>query len=83
MVGKFTSGCDTSESERDGSSDYDDEEEEDDEEYEDFEDEGNEAPPPQVGNGNEDGTVPSVSPVPARVTIEAKWLSTWRRQSIA
>jgi len=84
VVGKFTSGCDTSESERDGSSDYDDEEEEDDEEYEDFEDDGGEAPPPpQVGNGNEDGTVPSVSPVPARVTIEAKWLSTWRRQSIA
>lgn len=35
VVGKFTSGCDTSESERDGSSDYDEEDE--DEEYEDFE----------------------------------------------
>lgn len=82
VVGKFTSGCDTSESERDGSSDY--EEEEEDEEYEDFDEDDEAAPPPQVGNGNEDGTTPN-APLPphARVSIEAKWLPTWRRQSIA
>jgi len=82
VVGKFTSGCDTSESERDGSSDYDDEEDEEDEEAEEFEDDEESHPPPQVGNGNEDGTTPSTA-TPLRVSIEAKWLPTWRRQSIA
>eukprot|EP00026_Physarum_polycephalum_P006537 Phypoly_transcript_06585.p1 GENE.Phypoly_transcript_06585~~Phypoly_transcript_06585.p1 ORF type:complete len:409 (+),score=82.13 Phypoly_transcript_06585:425-1651(+) len=83
VVGKFTSGCDTSESERDGSSDYDDEDyEEGEEDFEDDEDEEGPPVPSQVGNGNEDGTAPSVAPLP-RVAIQPKWLPTWRRQSIA
>jgi len=80
VVGKFTSGCDTSESERDGSSDYDDEEEDD--YVEDFEEDGerelNPVPTENNSGGNEE--TDRVNPLPA---IAPNWIPTWRRQSIA
>jgi Macro domain len=83
VVGKFTSGCETSESERDGSSDYEDIDEEEFEEYEDFEDD--QTPPQNVpGAGAPGPEAPtSAGGMPIPHTIEAKWLPTWRRQSIA
>lgn len=89
VVGKFTSGCDTSESERDGS-ESEDYEEEDEEEGEEFEDD-------QVPEGEETSDIPSLRseavpgapPATAGAPnlpphpIVAKWLPTWRRQSIA
>jgi putative ATPase len=77
VVGKFTSGCDTSESERDGTSDFEEEEEEDEDFGED--DEGVEAP--HVENRGEEGA--TLAPLPQGVAIQAKWLPSWRRQSIA
>ena len=96
VVGKFTSGCDTSESERDVTSDNDDEEEDEEEEeldaeeqlYDDLNEEADGASP-HVGSGNEEGAspasaaIPTYPPMPAGVRIQAKWLPHWRRQSIA
>lgn len=85
VVGKFTSGCDTSESEREGSSDVEDEEE--DEEFDEFDEaEDDQAPEPQgdAGEGEQQQSgPPAATNLPASVSIEAKWLPTWRRQSIA
>jgi len=80
VVGKFTSGCDTSESDRDASSDY--EEDEEDHDDVDFDDEQpaagshHAAPTEPASTENED----TVAPLPA---IAPNWLPTWRRQSIA
>lgn len=84
VVGKFTSGCETSESENASSEDeaYDEDEDEEEEEEEDDEEyEGDEDPTLATSssaprNGNPAG--PSFPP-----GIQAKWLPTWRRQSIA
>jgi len=83
VVGKFTSGCETSESERDGSSDADDFEEED-EEVEEFEEDEvpNHNAPPAVDAGEAADTLGPLPP-PNNPTIAPNWLPTWRRQSIA
>ncbi len=78
VVGKFTSGCETSESDRD-SSDYDEDDEVDEEE------EGDEAydaappPAPTTTTTNED----NLGPMPVLPQLARTWLQTWRRQSIA
>jgi putative ATPase len=79
VVGKFTAGCDTSESERDGSSDYEDDEEGE-EEVEDFVDDETK----EEGGNTNPAPPPSTSPIPMQpAAIAPKWLPTWRRQSIA
>jgi len=85
VVGKFTSGCDTSESER--SSDYEEEEEEEVEEFEDDNAAGSEE---SVGSNNSaSGSMappppqPQPQPQPTTAPLPAKWLPVWRRQSIA
>jgi len=81
VVGKFTSGCDTSESEN-FSSDYE-EEDEDDEDDDNFdedaprEDDGENQPTP-TPTLNTSSTTTAMPP-----SSQAKWLPTWRRQSIA
>jgi len=82
VVGKFTSGCDTSESERDGSSDAEDFEEED-EDVEEFAEDDETGPTTTANttNTNESGEPADVvAPLPV---IAPTWIPTWRRQSIA
>lgn len=98
VVGKFTSGCDTSESEREGSSDVEDEDEEE-EDYEDFE-EDQTTPNSTIAAAEKDKEGSNVPAAPRPTTptntnpnpnsastggahIEAKYLNVWRRQSIA
>lgn len=85
VVGKFTSGCDTSESERDGSSEEFDDEEDAEEEVEDFEDDTAEAvgPSAPAPGGEAPPTAPTSTARPGMHNIVPKWIPTWRRQSIA
>lgn len=85
VVGKFTSGCDTSESEM-GTSDVEEEEEEEDFE-EDEEVEGDENNEDENGDDDEGVHVP-MNPLPTTTpgrppNMSTKWIPTWRRQSIA
>lgn len=87
VVGKFTSGCETSESERDGSSeDFDDEEAEED--VEDFEDDTAEADGPSTGAPSTQPIQPGQPGQPGQPqpngmhNIVPKWIPMWRRQSI-
>lgn len=82
VVGKFTSGCDTSESERDGSSadEYEEDEEEDAEEFEDDEAAAAAGAPANAPGSETQGPTTTPSGIP---NIAPKWLPTWRRQSIA
>jgi len=77
VVGKFTSGCDTSESER--SSDYEDDEAEDEEGVEDFNEEDNADAAVAAAAAAAANSSVLIAPVP---TVN-RWLPVWRRQSIA
>jgi len=86
VVGKFTSGCETSESELTSSDYEDDEEGEGEDEEGDFEEDAPEGEEHRVeGEGEREGeekATTSMPPMPLGA-IHAKWLPTWRRQSIA
>lgn len=81
VVGKFTSGCETSESENASSEDEEYDEEDEDEDFD--EDEGPETTSTSVPP-NGDAAIPTTAaPLAPGLGIQAKWLHTWRRQSIA
>jgi len=85
VVGKFTSGCDTSES----ASDFEDEEVEEEDDVEDFQDdEGGETTTTSANTS--DNNTPTNTPTAAADTVAPlpagsapNWIPMWRRQSIA